>query len=167
VLRTAEITAELTGLPPRGEDSHQLYWRSKLEFTLDCFVCERIGRTTVFERGAERALCSGSRSGFSRHYAAARLAAFDTTQGAERLAARVLIDFWWAPFQDSRDGHRAMAPTSHPWVRLHLGYYCQDRKESGTDSTQTNAVRPHEMSCRHCDRVLATSTETPAVRLLV
>ncbi|MET7700368.1 hypothetical protein [Streptomyces sp. NPDC005485] len=166
MLRTAEITAELTGLPPRGTDTHELHWRSKLEFTLDCFVCERTGRTTVIERGAERALCSGSRGGFPRHYAAARLAAFDTTRGAERLAVRALVDFWWAPFQDARDGNQAMAPTSHPWVRLHLAYHCRDTEESGTGSTQTNAVRPHEVICRHCERVLATSTQTPAVRLL-
>ena len=167
MLRTAEITAELTGTEPSGGDSHQLYWRSTLEFALDCFVCERIGRTTVFECGAERALCSGSRSGFKRHHTAARIAAFDTTDGRERLAVRALLDFWWAPFTDTRDGHKAAAPTRHPWVRLHLGYYCKDAKESGAASIQTNQVRPHELMCKHCDRVLGVDAQTPAVRLLV
>ncbi|MFI6494102.1 hypothetical protein [Streptomyces sp. NPDC050564] len=167
MLRTAEITAELTGEGLRGEQSHRLYWRGTLEVALDCFVCERIGRTTVFERGAERALCSGSRSGFKRHHTAARIAAFDTTDGRERLAVRALVDFWWAPFTDTRDGHKAAAPTSHPWVRLHLGYYCQDAKESGTNSIQTNAMRPNDLKCGHCDRVIAVDAQTPAVRLLV
>jgi hypothetical protein len=166
VLRTAEITAELTGEELRGGDSHQLYWRGTLEFALDCFICERTGRATVFERGAERALCSGSRSGFKRHYTAARIAAFDSTDGRERLAVRALLDFWWAPFTDTRDGNKAAAPTSHPWVRLHLGYYCKDAGESGTDSIQTNLVRPYKLTCKHCDRVLGVDTRSPAVRLL-
>ncbi|MFF3613064.1 hypothetical protein [Streptomyces sp. NPDC002580] len=162
MLRTAEITAELTEV----EDSHQLYWRSRLEFSVDCFVCERIGRTTVFERGAERALCSGSRSGFKRHHTAGRIAGFDTTTGGERLAVRALLDFWWAPFTDTRDGHRSAAPTSHPWVRLQLAYHCQESGESGSGSIQTNQARPHRLTCKHCDRVLGVDRQTPAVRLL-
>ncbi|GAA5013941.1 hypothetical protein [Streptomyces siamensis] len=167
MLRTAEITAELSREEQRGEDSHQLYWRGTLECSLDCFVCERVGRTTVFERGTERALCSGSRSGFARHYTAARLAAFDTTSGRDRMGVRAVVDFWWAPFTDTRDGHRSAAPTSHPWVRLHLGYHCPRAKESGTASVQTNLVRPHRLTCKHCDRELAADTRSPSVRLLV
>ncbi|MFI0962834.1 hypothetical protein ACH4S8_15740 [Streptomyces sp. NPDC021080] len=162
MLRTAEITAELTGL----DDRHQLYWRSRLEFSLDCFVCERTGRTTVFERGAEQALCSGSRSGFKSHRTAARIAGFDTTSGRERLAVRALVDFWWAPFTDTRDGRKAAAPTSHPWVRLHLAYHCPEAKESGTAGLQTNLVRPHRLTCKHCDQPLGVDREAPAVRLL-
>jgi hypothetical protein len=166
VLRTAEITAELTGRVGSGDDFHNLHWRSKLEFSVDCFVCERTGRTTVYERGAERALCSGSRSGFGRHYTAGRIAAYDTTSGKDRLGLRALVDFWWAPFEDTRDGRAGQAPTSHPWVRLHLGYYCRKAKEGGTGSVQTNLVRPHELRCAHCESVMATDATTPAVRLL-
>ncbi|WP_328446611.1 hypothetical protein OG780_09500 [Streptomyces sp. NBC_00386] len=163
MLRTAEITAELTGLE---NTRHQLYWRSRLEFTLDCFICERTGRTTVFERGAEQAQCSGSRSGFQSHRTAGRIAGFDTTTGRDRLAVRALVDFWWAPFTDTRDDRKAAAPTSHPWVRLHLAYHCPEAKESGTGSIQTNLVRPYHLRCKHCDGLLAVDRETPAVRLL-
>ncbi|WP_055716810.1 hypothetical protein [Streptomyces torulosus] len=166
MLRTAEITAALTR-PPGGKESHQLYWGPTLEFSLDCFVCERLGRTTFFERGAEKALCSGTRSGLGRHHAPARIAAFDSTSGDERLAVRILVDFWWAPFEDGRDGRRSVAPTSHPWVRLHLGYYCHETRESGKPSIQTNVSRPWDLRCGDCDQILATDTETPAVRLLV
>ena len=165
MLRTAEITAELTG-ELGGDNFHNLHWRSKLEFSVDCFICERTGRTTVYERGAERALCSGSRGGFKRHHTAGRIAAYDTTSGKERLALRALVDFWWAPFEDAKDGRRAVAPTSHPWVRLHLGYHCPRTKESGTDSIQSNLVRPYELHCTHCETLMATDTTTPAVRLL-
>lgn len=165
MLRTAEITTELTGSLD-GDDSHQLHWDSKLEFSVDCFICERTGRTTVYERGAERALCSGSRSGMRSHYTAGRIAAYDTTSGAERLALRALVDFWWAPFEDRRDNRRGMAPTSHPWVRLNLRYHCPKTKKSGTDSTQTNLVRPRELRCAHCASPMATDAAAPAIRLL-
>ncbi|TQE38568.1 hypothetical protein Sipo8835_04315 [Streptomyces ipomoeae] len=166
MLRTAEITAELTR-PPGTEQGHQLYWRSNLEFSLDCFICERFGRTTFFERGAEKALCSGTRKGLGRHNIAARIAAFTSTSTDERLTARILIDFWWAPFEDARDGGHSAAPTLHPWVRLNIGYYCQESRESGKTSTQTNAGRPWNLRCTHCDEPLATDAETPAIRLLV
>ncbi|MHC3474218.1 hypothetical protein ACYF6T_36730 [Streptomyces sp. 7R007] len=164
MLRTAEITAELTGRLD-GDDFHNLHWRSKVEFTVDCFICERTDRTTIFERGAERALCSGS-SGFKSHYTAGRIAAYDTTTGSGRLALRALVDFWWAPFEDAKDGKRGLAPTSHPWVRLHLGYYCPRTKESGADFLQTNVVRPYALRCAHCESVLATDTTASAIRLL-
>ncbi|MGW3124476.1 hypothetical protein ACWDBW_46540 [Streptomyces sp. NPDC001107] len=165
MLRTAEITTELTG-QLSGDNFHNLHWRSKLEFSVDCFICERTGRTTVYERGAERALCSGSRSGFRRHYTAGRIAAYDTTSGKERLALRALVDFWWSPFEDAKDNRPGQAPTSHPWVRLHLGYYCPKTKESGTAGIQTNLVRPYELRCTHCESLMATDTTTPAIRLL-
>jgi hypothetical protein len=165
VLRTAEITAELTG-ELGGGDFHNLHWRSKLEFSVDCFICERTGRTTVYERSAERALCSGSRTGFQRHYTAGRIAAYDTTSGRDRLALRALVDFWWSPFEDARDGRRGQAPTSHPWVRLHIGYCCPKTKEPGKHNIQTNLVRPCELRCAHCEALLATDTAAPAVRLL-
>jgi hypothetical protein len=53
MLRTAEITAGLTGAIA-GDNFHSLHWSSRLEFCVDCFVCERTGRTQVYERGAER-----------------------------------------------------------------------------------------------------------------
>ncbi|MGW0709469.1 hypothetical protein ACWD4G_26530 [Streptomyces sp. NPDC002643] len=165
MLRTAEITAELTR-PADTEDGHQLHWRSTLEFSLDCFVCERMSRTTLFAQGAEKASCSGTRSGLGRHHIAARIAAFDTTSAKERLTVRALVDFWWAPFED-RDGRQASAPTRHPWVRLHLGYRCPHSHESEENNTQSNLVRPWNLKCAHCGQHLATDTETPRIRLLV
>ncbi|MET7483810.1 hypothetical protein [Streptomyces sp. NPDC005538] len=165
MLRTAEITAELTGRTS-GDNSHKLYWSPRLEFSVDCFVCERTGRTQIYECGAERARCSGSRSGFPSHFTAGRITAYDTTEGAERLALRALVDFWWAPFQDVRHDRPAMAPTSHPWVRLHLGSYCPEGTEAGKHSVQTNLLRPGELRCAHCESVIARDVTTPAVRLL-
>lgn len=165
MLCTTEITAELT-LTPGTKAAHQLHWRPTLEFALDCFICERTGRTTLFELGTEKASCSGTRSGLGRHHTPARIAAFDITGGDDRLAIRVLIDFWWAGFEDGRSGRRSESPTGHSWVRLHLGHSCRETGKFGEHSIQTNESRPHDLRCPHCDRVLATDTGTPGVRLL-
>jgi hypothetical protein len=96
-----------------GGDFHGLRRRPRLELSVGCFVGERTGRTTDCERGAERALCSGSRRGFGRHCTAGRIAAYDTTTGEDRPGLRALAGYWWAPFEDTKDGRRNQAPTSH------------------------------------------------------
>ena len=165
--RSVEINAEVAGRTGGGKGFHYLHWRSKLELSIDCFVCERTNRTTVLEVGAERALCSGSRSGIPGHYTAARIAAFDVTSGEDRLALRAVVSFWWAPFHDSRSGHRNAAPTLHPWVRLHIGYECpEDSDEPGTASIQTNMVRPASESCGQCGGKVVSSERAPTIRLL-
>ncbi|MEU0083132.1 hypothetical protein [Streptomyces sp. NPDC006274] len=54
MLRTVEITAE-PELPLPRPKFHNLHWQMKLDLRLDCFICERTGRTTRFECGEERA----------------------------------------------------------------------------------------------------------------
>ncbi|MFC7303128.1 hypothetical protein ACFQVC_02695 [Streptomyces monticola] len=165
--RSVEIRAELTGRMGGGEGFHYLRWNSKIELSLDCFICERAARTTVLELGAERALCLGSRSGPAGHYAAARIAAFDVTSGADQLALRAVVSFWWAPFTDAKTRHRAAAPTLHPWVRLHVGYDCpQEGGESRNFTIQTNTERPTSEPCAQCARPVATSARTPTIQLL-
>ena len=165
MLRSAEVTAVLTGLVP-GEGFHNLHWQGSLAMSLDCFVCERVGRTTSFELGAERAVCSSSTHD-GTHYTAARIAAFDHTTGQDTLSLRAIVDFWWAPFHDAKDNNlRATPLTRSPWVRLHLGYYCPHSTESGEFSIQSNVVRPSTENCRNCEVTLATSSEAPTIRLL-
>src|SRR5262245_1765899 len=85
VLRFAEVTATLV-LP--DSPFHNVHWRLSLEFTLDCFICERTDRTTQFEYGAERAICPGD-SRTPRHYIAGQVASFDYTSEKERSALHV------------------------------------------------------------------------------
>lgn len=126
-----------------------------------------MARTTVLELGAERAVCGGSSSGAASHYAAARIAAFDVTSGADQLALRAVVSFWWAPFTDATTRHRATAPTLHPWVRLHLGYECpQEGNAAGVFAVRTNVERPVSGPCAHCARPVATSSRTPTIQLL-
>lgn len=164
VLRSLEITAELTG-PLHGESFHSLHWQPRLELSLDCFVCGRTDRTTSFQQGQEHALCSADDK-HPEHPTAARIAAFDVTSERERTALRAVVDHWWAPFHDAKRNRAAAALPLSPWVRLYLGYYCPQTRQSGAFSTQTNLIRPVAEACRHCDHPLATSKKAPTVRIL-
>jgi hypothetical protein len=164
VLRSVEIAAVLTG-PIHDAEFHNLHWQGKVEFSLDCFICERTGRTTRLERGAERAICSAD-EGHGQHFTAARIAAFDDTAEQQQLALRAIMDFWWAPFHDAKRDQAARGLPSASWVRLHLGYYCPQRRESGQLSIQSNMMRPVGLACGHCDRVIATSSEAPRIQWL-
>ncbi|ATW51621.1 hypothetical protein [Streptomyces peucetius] len=163
MLRTVEITAELT-LPVPSEQSHNLHWEDKLELSLDCFVCGRTGRTTHFEYGEERAVCTGDER--AEHPAAARIAGFDVTRAQGRLILRSVVDYWWAPFHDTRRDRPATALTCAPWVRLYLGYWCKQSREAGSFSTQSNLVRPVSQVCAHCAAPVATDARSPGIRLL-
>ncbi|MCU7825123.1 hypothetical protein [Kitasatospora sp. DSM 101779] len=163
MLRTVEITAELLD-PLRSEQFHNLHWQKKLQLSLDCFICERTGRTTHFEFGEERAVCTGDQE--SEHPAAARIASFDITQGQDRLILRSVVDYWWAPFRDTKRNRLATAPTSAPWVRLYVGYRCPQSQETGSFSLQSNMVRPVNTACAHCVKTLAIDTQAPGIRLL-
>ncbi|MEU1596456.1 hypothetical protein ABZ468_27250 [Streptomyces sp. NPDC005708] len=162
--RQAGLAHPLTGLL-RGEDFHNLHWQKRLELSLDCFICQRTRRTTSSQHGQEHALCSAHEE-HPEHPTAARVAAFDVTDGRERAVLRAVVDYWWAPFHDTKRDHAATALSLTPRVRLHLGYYCPQARQSGTFSVQTNIIRPVRDTCGHCDDPLATSKDAPAIRLL-
>lgn len=165
MLRSVEITVQLSGLPT-GEGFHNVHWQERLELSLDCFVCQRTGRTTFFRYGQEQALCSADEK-YPEHPTAARIAAFDVTDERERTTLRAVVDYWWAPFHDEKRDRTATALSCPPWVRLYLGYYCPRARQDGAFGIQTNVSRPLHEICSHCDRPLAISKEAPAIRLLV
>jgi hypothetical protein len=164
VLRSVEITASLVGPFDRGH-FQLLRWERTLELSIDCFVCERVGRTTFLEWGAERAICSSDEE-HGRHFAAARIAAFDVTHAASRVMANAIVDFWWAPFYDNKRNVRAVAVTEAPWARLKFGYHCPSKEVSSTGSTQTNLVRPCVVTCKHCEVDIVADEQAPTIRLL-
>ncbi|GAA4902922.1 hypothetical protein LX16_1177 [Stackebrandtia albiflava] len=161
MLRALEIRAELSGL----EDSHRdrLFWEPTIELSVDCFVCERVRRTTVLKPGADRALCSGGEDG--GHPAPARVSAFDVTTGADRLALRAVVDLWWASFRDTGRGEDG-SPLSG-WVRLHYGCHCHHAGVTVKGSVQTNTRRPHPVTCGGCRTGIGTDAAAPTIRLLV
>lgn len=162
VLQSVEIRAVLS-VPE--SPFHNLHWSGRLELSVDCFVCQRTGRTTLFEVGAEQAVCSGTRS-TGTHHAAGRISAFDRTDERDRISLRAVVDYWWAPFHDAKRDVAATPLTRRAWVRHHLGYSCPEHRMSGEFSDQTNMVRPSPVSCEHCSTVIAERRQAPWVRLL-
>jgi len=165
MLRSVEILAVLTGVAQGGERFHNVHFLPTAEFSLDCFICQRTRRTTIFNVGAEQALCT-SDDVHGRHPAAARIATFATTTEADAQTLRVVIDYWWAPFHDAKRDVEASALSTHPWVRVHFGSYCPLRNEAGKHSTQSNLIRPCSTHCGHCDATIAASDEAPRIRIL-
>ncbi len=165
MLRCVEITATVVG-PMHGKSFHNLHWQKKLELSVDCFVCERTGRTTTLVWGAERGICSADEER-GPHFAPVRISAFDYTIKAQELALRVVVDYWWAPFHDEKRDQPALPLVQEPWARLGLGYSCRQHEKSGERSIQTNLVRPSTLSCEHCGAVVATSRDVLGIRLLV
>jgi hypothetical protein len=161
MLQRIEIGAVLSG----DRRLHAVHWERSIELSVDCFVCERQGRTMRLEWGAERAVCTADEQ-HGRHYAAARIAAFDSTIQDQQLSLRAVVDYWWAPFHDAKRDVRALPLTESPWVRLKFGYFCAHANGSENGSTQSNLVRPARTRCRHCGEVAVTSTEAPMMRLL-
>lgn len=159
MLCSLEITAALAVPPSR---THILHWRPRLELTLDCFICRRTGRTTVFDLGPERALCLGDSE---PHDTAARIAAFDYTTEKERTTLHAVVDYWWAPFTDTKRDREGNALTRAPWVRLAVGYSCSGLDQGGEFSLQTNQIRPALAECARCSATVATSEEAPRIRL--
>ncbi|MEU8300141.1 hypothetical protein AB0C04_23040 [Micromonospora sp. NPDC048909] len=162
MLRSVEINTVVV-LPE--SPFHNVHWRDTLELSLDCFICQRSGRTTIFVMGAERAVCSGDDQ-TEEHYTAGRIAAFDHTQEDRRTSLRAVVDYWWAPFHDAKRDEPATALTRRPWVRHHLGYYCPEQNKSGQLDLQTNEIRPVSSCCEHCSAPLIQSQEAPHIRLL-
>ncbi|MFG1604267.1 hypothetical protein [Actinoplanes sp. NPDC049265] len=158
MLRTLDITATIA---LAEAPFHNLYFGHSFELSLDCFICERQGRTTFLTVGGERAVCTGDRSHGGKHFAPARVAGFDPMSGRDRKALHVVVQQWWAPFRDAKRD-QASAPVGTGWVRFELPYTCPDGR-NGRASIQSNLVLPHALTCEHCDTVLATGEDVPKI----
>jgi len=165
MLCSVEILATLTGVARDGERFHNVHFLPLVELRLDCFICQRTGRTTILKSVAEDATCTSDEA-YGRHRTSARVAAFDTTAEDTHMILRAVIDYWWAPFHDAKRDTEG-APFSVPaWARLHFGSYCRIHGQAGEHSTQTNLIRPCTTHCRHCGTAIATSNEAPRIRAL-
>lgn len=134
MLRSIEITASLARPVDRGH-FQRLHWERTLELSIDCFVCERVGRTTFLEWGAERAICSSDEE-HGRHFAAGRIAAFDVTHANSRMMAKAMVDFLWAPFHDTKRNAQAL-----PLAQASLGPAAMPRR-MGRRAGRSADLRP-------------------------
>jgi hypothetical protein len=170
------------------------FWERRIEFSHDCFVCRRRGRTVVLNHGEDEGRCVSAHKpsdlvppgvhSFDEvafvHPAPIRVAAFDTTtrriEYGNRQTLRCRLTFWWAPFQDVKHPEDiASALTSHPWVRLSLGLGCRSCYEAGHQdalrapghgSIQTNTQWPKTTCCPNCERKLLTAETGPAITMV-
>jgi hypothetical protein len=163
MLRSADVTCTLA-LP--ASPFHNLHWVPSVEFTLDCFVCERTGQTTNSrvvrsEPSAPETPIQGCTTpprgllrSTTRSRRTARLFVPSSTSAGRPSRMRSAISALRSPL------------TANAWVRLTVGYYCPHQSQSGKFTTQTNLVRPTTSTCDVCSTELAHSEEAPRVRLL-
>jgi hypothetical protein len=160
------VTIELDASLVRESYSHNVRWAKTMEMRLDCFLCERSGRTTWLELGAEAGTCSGSRQGVGPHPAPARVVSFDSAWSDDRRTMRWVIDRWWEQFYDSVDKRDGNIVASALWARIHIDYRCPETSKQAEDFTQSNLAFPYTMECRDCGERLGTWEEPPQIRLL-
>jgi hypothetical protein len=72
MLRSVEIRTVLTGVAHGGDQFHALHFLPEVELSLDCFMCQRTGRTMILTTGTEQALCTPDEK-HGHHPTAARI----------------------------------------------------------------------------------------------
>ncbi|GHH61891.1 hypothetical protein [Lentzea cavernae] len=158
-------------------------WSNKVEFSHDCFVCRRTGRTVTLHHGASHGLCHSSRqplewqdeqAGTGSHPAPIRITGFDVAGGATGKTLRCRVSFWWSPFTDLQRPQAQVGELgAGPWARLHYRvgcHACRDAGEAdwfnGEQSLQTNTVLPVVRPCTRCGTDLVTMPGAPEITLV-
>ncbi len=173
-----EITARVEVTP-----AAHFVWSNRLEYSHDCFVCRRVGRTVVLHHGAAHGLCHSSRGQLEwqddaddvgRHPAPIRVTGFDTAGNDATQTLRCRVSFWWSPFTDLKSpDERGSELGAFPWARLHYRVGCRTCRDAGEDdwfsgehSLQSNTVWPVTRSCPRCGTELLTMTGPPEIGLV-
>ncbi len=175
MLRSVEIVAEVAGTA-QGNVLHNLHWQQRLELDLDCFLCERTARSTVFAWGESAATCTAVGAGHeaagdddvapTAHRTSARLERLQCDARAERRLLRAVVDCWWSPFHDEVTEADAAPLSEATPLRLALGYFCRRNHRSGVGIVSSGQATPWTLACEYCEAPMATLTTAPAVRLL-
>lgn len=178
MLSHVEVTARVEVTP-----AAHFVWSNRLEYSHDCFVCRRVGRTVVLHHGAAHGLCHSSRHQLEwqddldevgRHPAPIRITGLDTAGDAGVQTLRCRLSFWWSPFTDlKRPDERAAELGAKRWVRLHYRVGCHTCRDAGEDdwfgvqkSLQSNMVWPVTSSCPRCQTELVTMSGPPEINLV-
>jgi len=178
VLSHVEITARVE----LSQAAH-FWWANRIEYSHDCFVCRRTGRTVTLHKGAAHGLCHSSQRSLEwqddmelvgNHPAPIRITGFDAVGGPTGHVLRCRLSFWWSPFTDlKRPDARGSELADKSWVRLFYRVGCHACRDAGEDqwfngeqSLQTNAVWPVSAPCRKCGTDLVTMTAPPEIRLV-
>lgn len=158
-------------------------WSNKVEYSHDCFVCGREGRTVTLQHGATHGVCHSSGSPLEwqdgaaasgSHPAPIRITGFDASGDGDTRTLRCRLSFWWSPFSDvQRPQAQGGELVAGPWVRLHYRVGCHTCRDagvadwfSGENSLQTNVVLPVTRPCTRCGTDLVTMTGSPEITLV-
>lgn len=158
-------------------------WSNRVEYTYDCFVCQRVGRMVSLHPGAEYGMCHSSERRLEwqddqdiagSHPAPIRVTGFETTENGVSSRLRCRLSFWWSPFVDlKRPDVRASELGGHRWVQLHYRVGCHVCRDAGHDdwfgpqnSVQTDQVWPVASSCPRCAAELVTVAGPPEINLV-
>lgn len=178
MLSHVEITARV-----EVTEAAHFWWSNRVEYSHDCFVCRRTGRTVVLHEGAAHGLCSSSQRLLEwqddldlagSHPAPMRITGFDSSRGQAQHTLRCRLSFWWSPFTDlKRPEERGSELAAKSWVRLHYRVGCHACRDAGEDdwfnaeqSFQTNAFWPVARPCTRCGTDLVTMTGPPEITLV-
>ncbi|MFD9704000.1 hypothetical protein [Lentzea sp. NPDC059081] len=173
---------EITARVEVAEAAH-FGWSSQVEFSHDCFVCRRTGRTVRLRHGATHGVCHSSRQPLEwqdeqaetgGHPAPIRITGFDIAGDKTSTTLRCRLSFWWSPFTDSeRPGAQGGELGAGPWVRLFYRVGCHACRDAGEDqwfngeqSLQTNTVLPVVRPCQKCGTDLVTMVGAPGITLV-
>ncbi|USX49256.1 hypothetical protein [Lentzea sp. HUAS12] len=152
MLSHVEITArvELT------EAAH-FWWANRIEYSHDCFVCRRTGRTVTVHHGAAHGVCQSAQRPLEwqagpdeagdgavaggdpavppgSHPAPIRITGFDAVGSRDDNTLRCRLSFWWSPFADvERPQARGGELGTGPWVRLFYRVGCHACRDAGED----------------------------------
>lgn len=169
MLSHVEVTARAITTP-----AAHFVWSNRLEFTHDCFVCLRVGRTMRLRHGMPFGFCAER-----EHRAPIAVTGFDASDhgasdhGTERRL-RCRITSWWAVFNDQVEPEvQASELTAEPWARLNYRVGCHPCRDAGVDdwlgieeSIHSGLTWPVTSSCPRCETELVRMTEPPEIRLV-
>jgi hypothetical protein len=157
-----EVTARVTVAPA----AHFL-WANRLDYSHDCFVCQRVARLVQLQHGTPYGLCTGN-----EHLAPIRISGFDTTDNGSERSLRWRVSFWWAPFSDPGEPEiRASELPVQPWAAVHYRVGCHNCRDNGVDEwlgiegQLTTGAGPAISPCPRCGTELLTGS-APEINLV-
>jgi hypothetical protein len=119
----------------RVSDRVELLLDPRVEVSLDCCVCQRVGRTIVFDSRGDEAYCTPTHHPFP-----GETVAIDSSYRRQLAIGTYSIRYQTGQFIDVKRGQPAVR---HPtWARVHFSLGCPRCSAVVTDRVQNNQGRP-------------------------
>ena len=165
-MRKAEIIFDLEVNP----DEVGVTFIESILLSMDCDHCQRVGRSVIFTPDGGAKCFPGSSSsgdrwgGYVEHPPyTGKLIDLEVKKTESGVRATYLIEYQTTKFEDFKYDYREWK--GHPnWGRGNFVLDCPECEHAGKHSTQSNLVRPHNVTCK-CGYVFYTEKhEMPIIR---